>query len=77
MKLKAFNLTAKLLTIAADSERLLKMQRALQAHAADVLWEAPGSRVATHTPELALKAKRDVCIAPAASAQDGVQIAYT
>ena len=77
VKLKAFNLTAKLLTIAADSDRLLRMQRALQAHAADVLWEAPGSRVATHTLELALKANRDVCTAPAASAQDGVQIAYT
>ena len=74
---ESFNLTAKLLAIAADSERLLKMQRALQVHAADVLWEAPGSRVATHTLGLALRATRDVCTAPAPGAPDGVQIAYT
>ena len=37
------------------------MQRALQAHAADVLWEAPGSRVGHHALALAMHAVRRVC----------------
>ena len=58
----AFNLTAHLAAVAADAPRMLAMQTALQKHAADVLWEAPGSRVGHHALALATSAIRHVCV---------------
>lgn len=55
------NLTKHLLDIANDAPRLRQMQEALRVHAVDVLWEAPGSRVGSHTLGLATRAARDVC----------------
>jgi hypothetical protein len=57
----AVNLTAELLAVASDGARLASMQRALQQHAADVLWEAPGSRVGSHALGLASRAVSHVC----------------
>ena len=48
-----FNLTAELLAVANDAPRLRAMQTSLQAHVADVLWEAEGSRVGAHALALA------------------------
>ena len=45
---RSFNLTATLLAVASDGERLRGLQTALQVHAADVLYELPDSRVAYH-----------------------------
>ena len=62
--------------MAADAPRLRAMQASLQAHAADVLWEAPNSRVGTHALALATRAVRQVCasephaVAPAVAAAD-------
>lgn len=44
----------------------------MQRHAADVLWEAPGSRVGSHALSLATHALRDVCT-PAAAAATAAQ----
>ena len=48
----AKNLTAELLSVAADVARLGALQRSLQAHAADVLWEAPVKRRRIPTRDL-------------------------
>jgi len=68
------NLTAALLRVAADAPRLARMQRALQAHAADVLWEAPGSRAGHHALGLATLAVRRVC--PRVVTPDGMQLPF-
>ena len=57
----AKNLTAELLTVAGDVARLGALQRSLQSHAADVLWEAPDSKVGSHALTLATDAVRNVC----------------
>lgn len=59
--LRVVNLTRELLAVAADPPRLHSMQAALQTHAVDVLWEAPGSRVGEHTLALAGLAIGSVC----------------
>lgn len=56
-----FNLTAFLTTLAANRTWLEGRQQALQAHAADVLWEAPNSRVGHHALGLAALATKQVC----------------
>jgi hypothetical protein len=61
----AFNLTAHLQAVALETPRLRAMQLALQKHAADVLWEAPGSRVGDHALDLATSAVRQTCSATA------------
>lgn len=61
--LPPFNLTAELRAVAADTARLGAMQRSLQEHAADVLWEAPDSRVGDHALATATAAVRRVCTA--------------
>ena len=57
----SLNLTSHLLSIVDTPGRLKAMQEALEAHAADVLWEAPGSRVGDHALGLATMAARRVC----------------
>lgn len=57
----AANLTALLRTVAHDPLRLGGLQRALQEHAHDVLWEAPRSKVGEHALALATHARRKVC----------------
>ena len=51
---------------------MARMQRALQTHAADVLWEAPDSRAGSHALALATLAVRHVC--PRAVTSDGDQL---
>ena len=63
----ALNLTAHLLGVSADAPRLRALQAALQAHAVDVLWEAPGSRCGHHALELATHALRNVCVEASAA----------
>lgn len=70
---RPLNLTAHLAAVAADGPRFAAMQAALRAYAADVLWEAPSSRVGGHVLALATLAVRLVCgvvpaPAPAAAA---------
>lgn len=57
----ALNLTAELIAVSTDGARLRAMQTALQTHAADVLWEAPQSRVGNHALGLATRAVQRVC----------------
>ena len=70
---KPFNLTEELLSVKSDAARLGAMQRALQKHAADVLWEAPGSRVGSHALGLASRAVGEVCRDDAQPAQAQAQ----
>lgn len=56
-----FNLTARLIAIASNSTYLQALQRSLQAHAADVLYESPGSRLADHFLDSAQLAMSRVC----------------
>ena len=58
---KSFNLTANLVEVASDGQRLRALQAALQAHAADVLYELPDSRVADHFLRQAHLAVTKVC----------------
>ena len=57
-----FNLTAMLLEVVADRPRLLALQRAMFAHAADVLYEAPASRVGDHLLRLVATAVTTLCV---------------
>ena len=57
-----FNLTAMLLEVVADPPRLLALQRAMFAHAPDVLYEAPASRVGDHLLRLVATAATTLCV---------------
>eukprot|EP00966_Prymnesium_polylepis_P136646 3157595-Prymnesium_polylepis.1 len=56
-----YNLTETLHAVAADSARLRALQAALRDHAADVLYEVPGSRLADHFLRQARLATSRVC----------------
>ena len=51
-----------LLEVVADRPRLLALQRAMFAHAADVLYEAPASRVGDHLLRLVATAVTTLCV---------------
>lgn len=57
----SFNISAKLQAIAAETESVLSLQTSLQAHAPDVLYEVPNSRLADHFLRNAYLAITRVC----------------
>ena len=61
MLLPSFNLSARLHAVASDGVQLRPLQTALRDHAADVLYELPGSRLADHFLRLAHRAMTGVC----------------
>ncbi|KAL1504661.1 hypothetical protein AB1Y20_008441 [Prymnesium parvum] len=56
-----FNLTDKLISVATDHATLFQLQHSLREHAADVLYEVSGSRLADHFLQSAYMAVSQVC----------------